>query len=354
MRKLMRTLLLLVLLTLAFQSSLPVAADTQAGMPVFFAETGHTIGYSFREFYERQGGLPIFGLPLTEVFIQDGLPIQYFERARLEWHATLGQVQAGHLGRWSALNRVATTAFQPLAQPPAGTAFFPETGHALGGQFLTFWQQNGGLPTFGYPLSEEFAEYNTQDGQVYTVQYFERARFEFHPELPPEYQVQLGHLGRQYLAAYPAPESAIQPVRDASAAWDTIRPTAIRIPRIGLAADIEMTGFSYGVWDVPRYTAAQYWPVSGFPATAGNIVLAGHVGYDGIIFSQLPAVQKGDDILLTVGGTERRYTVDGVLTLLPTDTWVMHPTSSEVLTLITCVPINVYSHRLIVRATPAP
>jgi hypothetical protein len=31
------------------------------------------------------------------------------------------------------------------------------------------------------------------------VQYFERARFEFHPEATPEYQVLLALLGSEYL-----------------------------------------------------------------------------------------------------------------------------------------------------------
>ncbi len=40
------------------------------------------------------------------------------------------------------------------------------------------------------------------------------------------------------------------------------------------------------------------------------------------------------------------------MTLLPADTWVMKPTNYEVLTLITCVPANVFDHRLVVRALP--
>jgi LPXTG-site transpeptidase (sortase) family protein len=41
-----------------------------------------------------------------------------------------------------------------------------------------------------------------------------------------------------------------------------------------------------------------------------------------------------------------------VLTVLPSEVWVLNHTSEETLTLITCVPIGIYSHRLIVRATP--
>ncbi|NNJ12255.1 sortase [Chloroflexales bacterium ZM16-3] len=327
-------------------------ANTAAGTPVLLRETGHTLAYSFREFYDRQGGLPIIGLPITEVFVEDGRPVQYFERARLEWHGELGITLAGHLGRWAAQGRESEPAFAWSPNAPAGDSYFSETGHSLGGAFRSFWQGNGGLATFGYPISEPFAELSAQDGQSYMVQYFERARFESHPENEPRYQVQLGHLGRQYLAAHPAPAWATQPVASVDQAWAAVRPTHVRIPRIGVDTDIVSAGFSLGEWDVPRYTAAHYWPISGYPGTPGNIVLAGHVGYRGIIFSKLPNAAAGDEIYLAAGGGERRYIVREVLTLLPSDTWVMAPTSDEVLTLITCVPIGVYTHRLIVRAYP--
>jgi LPXTG-site transpeptidase (sortase) family protein len=348
-------ILLIILIGVSLLSTVPTHADTAAGEPVLFAETGHTLGYSFRRFFEQHGGVAILGMPITEVFLDEGRPVQYFERARLEWHATGATVLAGHLGRWAAQDRMTEPPFTPLTAEsvPDGTHFFAETGHTLQGVFLQFWQENGGVVTFGYPLSEQFAEENPQDGQTYTVQYFERARFEWHPELPPESRVQLGHLGRQYLAANPVPEWAMQPAGSASQAWDGIRPHHIRVPRIGIDSDISMTGFSFNEWEVPRHTIAHYWPVSAFPNTIGNIVLAGHVGYTGILFHYLPNIREGDEIFLAVGGAERRYTVDAVMTLLPDDTWVMQPTPQETLTLITCIPIGVYSHRLIVRASPA-
>jgi hypothetical protein len=39
-----------------------------------------------------------------------------------------------------------------------------------------------GWPQYGYPISEEFYEVSPDDGGTYVVQYFERARFEWHPE----------------------------------------------------------------------------------------------------------------------------------------------------------------------------
>ncbi|HMA37369.1 MAG TPA: sortase, partial [Chloroflexia bacterium] len=59
----------------------------------------------------------------------------------------------------------------------------------------------GGLALFGYPISEEYDAVSPTDGRVYRTQYFERARFEWHPELPLPYQVSLGLLGGEVLQA---------------------------------------------------------------------------------------------------------------------------------------------------------
>lgn len=73
---------------------------------------------------------------------------------------------------------------------------FPQTGYSLGGQFLAYWEGNGGLPVFGYPMTEEYQELNQDTGQVNTVQFLERQRFEWHPEnAGTPYEVLLGRLG---------------------------------------------------------------------------------------------------------------------------------------------------------------
>ncbi len=75
--------------------------------------------------------------------------------------------------------------------------FFPETGFTVSGRFLEFWRQNGGLAGFGYPLSAQANENGRQ------VQYFERQRFELHPENARPYDVLLGRLGAQLLGPQP-------------------------------------------------------------------------------------------------------------------------------------------------------
>jgi hypothetical protein len=51
-----------------------------------FAETGHSLSGIFRQFWNTHGGLATFGYPLSEEFKEGGLTVQYFERARLEYH----------------------------------------------------------------------------------------------------------------------------------------------------------------------------------------------------------------------------------------------------------------------------
>jgi hypothetical protein len=75
---------------------------------------------------------------------------------------------------------------------------FPETGKTVKGRFLEYWNQNGGLPQQGYPISEEMQETSDTDGKTYTVQYFERAVFEHHPDQPQPFDVLLSLLGVFY------------------------------------------------------------------------------------------------------------------------------------------------------------
>src|SRR5690349_13063955 len=76
-------------------------------------------------------------------------------------------------------------------------ATFAQTGKQICGRFLEYWRANGGLAQQGLPLSNEFSERSEVDGKVYTVQYFERAVFERHPENQPPYDVLLSLLGRE-------------------------------------------------------------------------------------------------------------------------------------------------------------
>ena len=201
----------LVLLCVAMVAGLGLpwrAAPTTAAAPdvVYFPETGHHVEAPFLTTWRLRGGLTIFGYPISEPIDRDGRRVQYFERARFELHPELAgtpyEVELTLLGSQLTAGR----ADPPFARLDFGTppqtgpdrAYYPETGHFLAYGFKAYWEANGGLYAFGYPISEEFSEPNPDTGETYTVQYFERARFEWHPEeRGTPYEVLLGRLGAQ-------------------------------------------------------------------------------------------------------------------------------------------------------------
>jgi uncharacterized integral membrane protein len=149
-----------------------------------------------RAYYERCGGERIFGRPISALIANGPVTYQWFERARLEYDprlaGTAAEVRSGRVGAEYAAGR----AFPPPAAVPGGLTF-PQTGYAVAGRFRSFWEQNGGVEVLGYPIGPELQE-TLADGQVHTVQYFERARLELHPQLAgTPYDVQLGLLGRE-------------------------------------------------------------------------------------------------------------------------------------------------------------
>lgn len=89
-------------------------------------------------------------------------------------------------------------------QAQGSSRTFTETGKTVSGRFLKYWNEHGGLAQQGYPISGEFQERSDTDGKTYTVQYFERAVFEYHSELDPPNDVLLSLLGNMlYKQKYP-------------------------------------------------------------------------------------------------------------------------------------------------------
>ena len=160
--------------------------------PRYFPETGHTVTPLFRPFFEAHGGLAVFGYPITGAFFSpdDGCWIQYFQNARLESHGPGEPVLMSALPRNLLVER-RTPPISPQEVSP-GAAYFPATGHSVMLAFLDFYLYHGGPELFGYPIAEL-----VQDGDR-LVQTFERAIFQWHPELPNGHRVQLARLGELY------------------------------------------------------------------------------------------------------------------------------------------------------------
>jgi len=194
-------------------SSSAAQNQSQAGCQTF-KETGKTVCGSFLSYWNTHGGLAQQGYPISSEFKEvsdtDGkmYTVQYFERAVFEAHPENKapyDVLLSLLGTMFYKQRYPNGAQElpPDMRPEPGMTF-PETGKQLRGVFLEYWKSHGGLMQQGYPISNLISEKSELDGKTYTVQYFERAVFELHPENKPPNDVLLSQLGTlRYKQKYP-------------------------------------------------------------------------------------------------------------------------------------------------------
>lgn len=176
--------------------TLPASPDPSRGNRLYAAQSGHHVAAHFWPAFQARGGVDRFGLPRTEEFVEDGLLVQYFQRARLEYHpehrGTVYEVQASLLGEW-----LVGTQELPRIEPFESSAdqrYFEETGHSVNFAFLGYFNTRGGLDALGFPISEELVE----NGRP--VQYFQRARLEYHMEQRgASDEVQTGFVGDEVL-----------------------------------------------------------------------------------------------------------------------------------------------------------
>ncbi len=219
MQKLLSSLVLISMVVAGIMIAGIPTTNTQAQQPAqrCFPETGYCIEGRFRTYWEQNGGLPVFGYPITtaqqEVNPTDGKTYltQWFERNRFEYHpdhAAPYDVLLGLLGAEQMnVQQHGISSFQVAEDT---SRFFAETGYTIAPEFWDYWQSNGlelghpsisrqeSLALFGYPISQPQMELNPTDGKVYLTQWFERTRFEYHPEsLQP---VQLGLLGNETMS----------------------------------------------------------------------------------------------------------------------------------------------------------
>ncbi len=233
-------LLLLVPLALVAVPARPVSAEE-----IYFPETGLTLSdeHGFLGYWRAHGGLAQFGYPRTAE-IREVNPanariytVQWFERNRFEWHpenvGTAYEVLLGLLGAQAIIGREGEAPFGRVSDPQGvGRAFFPETGHTLSNSFKVYWEAHGGLALYGFPLSEEFRERDPASGTEYIVQYFERNRFEYHPENKgTAYEVLLGLLGNRIVGDPGTPEAPVASVATTLAVPAHFRSDPFATPR---------------------------------------------------------------------------------------------------------------------------
>lgn len=185
----------MVALAITARLLIPQTSLAQAETQKFFKETGHWVRDEFLSYFRAHGGLAIFGYPITEQFCYRGVMVQYFQKARMEWHPENPkpyQVQLGLLGE--ELNYRQPAVPEPLPRSRR-KVYFPETGHTVAYAFLDFFKANGGIDIFGYPITEMYFE----NGQI--VQYFQRLKLQWQPNAPTT-TVVVGNLGEIYISLY--------------------------------------------------------------------------------------------------------------------------------------------------------
>lgn len=146
-------------------------------------------------------------------------------------------------------------------------------------------------------------------------------------------------------------------------------PTRIRIPSIGVDAEVVPVGWSAvtvdsvteSLWDVPAAQEGGWHETSAPLGVPGNTVINGHNWPQEALFRDLYRVQPGERISLYSGETEFVYRIEAVL-LLPeagqplevrqANARYIQPADDERVTLVTCHPYGSLRYRLIVIARP--
>lgn len=86
------------------------------------------------------------------------------------------------------------------------------------------------------------------------------------------------------------------------------------------------------------------------PGEIGNVCIIGHRSYTyGEFFNRLNEIEINDDMIIEYEGNKYKYKVTEITVVKPEEVSVLDQTEDEEITLITCTPIHVGSHRLIVK-----
>ena len=90
--------------------------------------------------------------------------------------------------------------------------------------------------------------------------------------------------------------------------------------------------------------------------SVGHVVLSAHSGMaSSKLFSDIDQLAEGDIFYIHVLGDTLAYQVDNIATVLPTDTGLLQiEGGKDLVTLVTCTPFGVNTHRLLVRGHRVP
>lgn len=133
-------------------------------------------------------------------------------------------------------------------------------------------------------------------------------------------------------------------------------PERLLIPNIDLDAKVVPVGTKTDdkgsvIWETAPFAVGHH-KGSGMPGESGNVVLSGHISSprEGAIFQDLPHLGAGMNVILVTSDRQYLYTIVETRVVTPDAVEVLDPTDQAIITMLTCVPDGIYSHRLVVRA----
>ena len=147
---------------------------------------------------------------VAAILVANGKPVTFIKQSIRQHHSWYGKncpTKIRSEGIWSGLLEwvdrymgeiyaklePSTPTPTPTPQPAVPTRHFPETGFTSQGAILQYWEQNGGLATYGFPVENETLR-TLQDGRSYVTQIYQRRMLHW---MPGE-QVGEGLLGTMY------------------------------------------------------------------------------------------------------------------------------------------------------------
>ena len=116
------------------------------------------------------------------------------------------------------------------------------------------------------------------------------------------------------------------------------------------AIDVDAPVVEGDDWESLKYGSGHHIG-SADPGERGNCVISGHNDIYGELFRDLPDLKVGDEIILYTETQEYQYVVEQTRIVEPTEVSVLRATSSPVLTLVSCYPYGIDSHRIVVIGT---
>ena len=151
-------------------------------------------------------------------------------------------------------------------------------------------------------------------------------------------------------------ESRVVPPSMGSSTASPLPARRVIIPSIGLDAKIIQLGTYVNrrgelVWETAPFAVGHHLGTAG-PGQPGNMVLSGHITSpnEGAVFKNLPTLRVGEGVIVATDERQYLYRVVSTKVVTPDAVDVMAPTPEATATLITCIPLGVYDHRLVVTA----